>query len=135
MLLQNYMVNDKSKSNELFLQHFSSLFPDMIQKNWVYSSDDQASIYQNWKFHEPSARDLFCLFVCLGFFVPLEIFSLIWRRQHDRRRAGSFDLFTFTTKVFCGWDSNTPPSACRRTLYPTAPPLRPTRVCVLCVVI
>ena len=26
----------------------------------------------------------FCLFVCLGFIVPLENFSLIWRRHHYR---------------------------------------------------
>ena len=26
----------------------------------------------------------FELFVCLGFFVPLESFSLIWRRHHNR---------------------------------------------------
>ena len=27
---------------------------------------------------------IFCLFVCLGFFVPLENFSLIWRRHYCR---------------------------------------------------
>ena len=32
------------------------------------------------------------LFVCLGFFVPLENFSLILRRHHYRRRAANFDL-------------------------------------------
>ena len=31
-------------------------------------------------------------FVCLGFFVPLENFSLIWRRHHCRWRAANFDL-------------------------------------------
>ena len=31
----------------------------------------------------------FCLFVC---FVPLENFSLIWRRHHGRWRAANFDL-------------------------------------------
>ena len=31
-----------------------------------------------------------CLFVCLGFIVPLENFSLIWRRHW--RRAANFDL-------------------------------------------
>ena len=31
--------------------------------------------------------------VCLiGFFVPLENFSLFWRRHHYRRRAANFDL-------------------------------------------
>ena len=34
-----------------------------------------------------------CLFVCLfGVAVPLENFSLIWRRHHYRRRAANFDL-------------------------------------------
>ena len=32
------------------------------------------------------------VFVCLGFFVPLENFSLVWRRQHYQRRAANFDL-------------------------------------------
>ena len=34
----------------------------------------------------------FCLFVCLGFFVPLENFSLIWRRHHYRWRVANFGL-------------------------------------------
>ena len=34
----------------------------------------------------------FCLFVCLGFIVPLENFSPIWRRHHYRWRAANFDL-------------------------------------------
>ena len=33
---------------------------------------------------------LFCLY--LKFIVPLENFSLIWRRHHCRRRAANFDL-------------------------------------------
>ena len=33
-----------------------------------------------------------CLFVCLEFFVPLENFSLICRRHHDRWMAANFDL-------------------------------------------
>ena len=33
-----------------------------------------------------------CLFVCLGFIIPLENFSLIWRRHHYRWRAANFDL-------------------------------------------
>ena len=32
--------------------------------------------------------------VYLGFFVPLEIFSLIWRRHHCRWRAANFDLIS-----------------------------------------
>ena len=32
------------------------------------------------------------LFVCLEFFVPLEIFSLIWRRHYCRWRPVNFDL-------------------------------------------
>ena len=33
------------------------------------------------------------LFVCLGFFIPLEDFSLIWRRHHYRWKAANF--FTY----------------------------------------
>ena len=33
-----------------------------------------------------------CLFVCLGFIVPLENCSPIWRRHHCRWRAANFDL-------------------------------------------
>ena len=32
------------------------------------------------------------LFVCLEFFLPLENFSLIWRRHHCRWRAANFNL-------------------------------------------
>ena len=35
---------------------------------------------------------MLCLFLCLGFFVPLENFSLIWRRHHYRWKAANFDL-------------------------------------------
>ena len=35
---------------------------------------------------------IFSLFVCLGFFVPLKKCSLIWRRRHYRWRAANFDL-------------------------------------------
>ena len=31
------------------------------------------------------------MFVCLGFFIPLEDFSLIWRRHHYRWKAADFD--------------------------------------------
>ena len=33
-----------------------------------------------------------CLFVCLGFIVPLENVSLIWRRHHYRWIVANFDL-------------------------------------------
>ena len=33
-------------------------------------------------------------FVCVEFIVPLENFSLIWRRHHCRWRAASFDLWS-----------------------------------------
>ena len=42
------------------------------------------------------------LFVCLGFFVPLEDFSLIWRRHHFRWRAAKFDLCS-TLMVIQHW--------------------------------
>ena len=34
----------------------------------------------------------YCLFVCLEFLVPLENFSLVWRRHHCQWRAANFDL-------------------------------------------
>ena len=34
------------------------------------------------------------VFVCLGFFVPFENFSLIWRCDHFRLRAANFDLWS-----------------------------------------
>ena len=34
---------------------------------------------------------LFVLIVCFEVFIPLENFSLIWRRHHDRWRAAYFD--------------------------------------------
>ena len=37
-------------------------------------------------------KDIWIFFVCLEFIVPLEIFSLIWRRHHCRWRAAHFDL-------------------------------------------
>ena len=36
----------------------------------------------------------FLLLVCLGFFVPLENFSLVWRRHHYRWMAANFDLYS-----------------------------------------
>ena len=41
---------------------------------------------QNW------SNKSFCLLICLWFIVPLENFSLIWRRHHCRWRAANFDL-------------------------------------------
>ena len=35
-----------------------------------------------------------CLFVCIGFFAPLENFSLICRRHHWRLRAANFDRYS-----------------------------------------
>ena len=35
---------------------------------------------------------MFVILVCLGVFVPLETFSLIWRRHHNRWRVANFDL-------------------------------------------
>ena len=35
---------------------------------------------------------MFCLFVSFGFFVPLENFSLKWRRHNCRWKAANFDL-------------------------------------------
>ena len=35
-----------------------------------------------------------CSFVCMGFIVPLQNFSLIWRRHYYRWRAENFDLWS-----------------------------------------
>ena len=42
------------------------------------------------KYHKNS--NIICLFVYLGFFVPLENFSLIWRRHHCYWKAENFYL-------------------------------------------
>ena len=49
---------------------------------------------QRPNFHSPSQQwlRLVWFFVCLGFIVPVENFSLIWRRHHYRWRAAKFDL-------------------------------------------
>ena len=39
-----------------------------------------------------------CLFVCLGFFVPLENFSLIWRLHHYRWMAPNFYLHSMSSE-------------------------------------
>ena len=43
---------------------------------------------------------VFCSFVCLGVFVPLENLSLIRRRHHCRWRASKFDLCSALTAKF-----------------------------------
>ena len=40
----------------------------------------------------PESSEEVDLFVCLGFFVSIENFSLIWRRHFCRWRAANFDL-------------------------------------------
>ena len=40
----------------------------------------------------PNILYMFVILVCLGVFVPLETFSRIWRRHHDRWRVANFDL-------------------------------------------
>ena len=37
--------------------------------------------------------------VCLGYFVPLENFSFIWRRHHCRLRAGNYYLWLAFTAI------------------------------------
>ena len=53
-------------------------------------------LYQKWRVLNRFTWLLICLFVCLtclfGYIVPLENFSLIWRRHHYRWRAVNFDL-------------------------------------------
>ena len=48
--------------------------------------------YIGFRRHESLYYLIFCLFVSLGFIVPLENFSLIRRRHHCRWRAANFDL-------------------------------------------
>ena len=47
---------------------------------------NQSSIQSKWKGNK------FVLFVYLGYFVPLENFSLVWKRHHCRWKAANFDL-------------------------------------------
>ena len=48
---------------------------------------DQIQIVEHFLFY-----NLFCLFVCLVFIVPLENSSLMWRRHHYWWRFANFDL-------------------------------------------
>ena len=48
--------------------------------------------YQTVELHASPHTCLFVCFVCLGFIVPLENFSVIWRRSQYRWRAANFDL-------------------------------------------
>ena len=41
-------------------------------------------IAKSSKINKHASKNIFCLFVCLKFIVPLENFSLIWRRHHCR---------------------------------------------------
>ena len=45
-------------------------------------------------FGEVRLKSKYVLFVCFRIIVPLENFSLIWRRHHYRWRTASFDLFS-----------------------------------------
>ena len=45
-------------------------------------------------------------------------------RAYCRAFDSDLPLHVLTTMVYRGWDSNTQPSACGRTLQPTAPPLQ-----------
>ena len=47
-----------------------------------------------WHTSFPYMQDFICIFVCLGFSVPLENFSLIWRRHHYLWRTANFDLYS-----------------------------------------
>ena len=54
---------------------------------YVTSGLWEAIYTENW-----GRGHMFVLFVCLGFFVPLENFSFIWRLHHCWWRTANFDL-------------------------------------------
>ena len=58
----------------------------MVNFNGIYQVSPAILIY-NLRYEYM----FFLLFVCLGFIVILENFSLIRRRHHDRGRAANFD--------------------------------------------
>ena len=78
----------------------------MQQIQRVYNNE-QERLYENFKFHHPRPGFRGCsadvaslvihtlysvFFVCLGFIVPFEKFSLIWRSHHFQWRAAKFYL-------------------------------------------
>ena len=65
-------------------------------RSWILSI---TSVLLNFVFHDTFKQcrlchfpKMFSMFVWLWFIVPLENFSLIWRRRHYRWRAANFDL-------------------------------------------
>ena len=63
----------------------------LISKDYVFSVCKILNLTRN----NDSFCFLFCfvlfsLFVCLGFIIPLENFTLIWRRHHSRWKAANF---------------------------------------------
>ena len=88
---------------KFFYRHIFSFL--LLSFQWQYDNSLFMFVY------------LFC-FVLLGFFlVPLENFSLIWRRHRDAytccRTFGTASVTTCLTTSDCrGWDSNIQPSAC-----------------------
>ena len=64
MLLKQYIYSDKP-------------LPPTYKINYVNMRDDDVN---KWLDYVNSEH----IFVCMGFFVPIENFSLIWRRHHDR---------------------------------------------------
>ena len=46
----------EKEQNNYILKKISSLFQAMDQTNPVCSNDDQGSVYQNCKFHDPRSR-------------------------------------------------------------------------------
>ena len=49
------------------------------------------AVHKHWPPRIKKISQYFCIFVCWEFILPLENFSLIWRRQYCRWRAANFD--------------------------------------------
>ena len=107
-------------TNQSQMNYFFNIFP-LYSQTWFRKTEyivvmtKQASTkIVNFMNHRPEN-----CFVCL-FVWGFSSHSTFFHSCGDVNMTGEgleiSNFFTFTTKVFCGWDSNTPQSACSRTL-------------------
>ena len=61
-----------------------------------------------WFLYEIAKTEALFFLVWLGLFVPLENFSLIWRRHHCRWRAANFDLCSALMAIEQWWFFSVP---------------------------
>ena len=96
------MTSEKKTQNTQIRVITNAILPNQ----WYWGTNEIASrspdgyvlMVNAWRFFLKFSSDMF-FFVCLEFIVPLENFSLIWRRHHCRWRAANFDLCSALTTI------------------------------------